>query len=312
MAQPPVIWLLLILLAFIAVPLTMEATRKPMTDKARSDAPGTFADLSQGRTHYQLSGPEEGPVCLCIHGLTTPSFVWEGLVPELNRMGFRTLTYDLYGRGYSDHIVGRQDAEFFLRQINDLLDHLQIEEDITVMGFSMGGAIATALAASQPHGMERLILLAPAGMLHADTPLIRFAARTPLVGAWLMLLVYPHLLRKGLAAEADLHGTVPDITARQDAELDWRGFVPAVRSSLRYMVSRSLKEDHKLLYREGVPVTAIWGEQDNVIPPDAAQLLASWNPEADNRIIADAGHGLPYTHTARIVAELQDALSHEE
>ena len=306
------IWLLLILVAVIAVPLTMEATRKPMTDTARTSAPGAFADLSQGRTHYKLSGPDDGPLCLCIHGLTTPGFVWDGLVPELHRMGFRTLSYDLYGRGYSDHIVERQDAEFFLRQINDLLDHLQIEEVLTIMGFSMGGAIATALAASQPHGIERLVLLAPAGLLHVDRPLVRFAVRTPVVGAWLMLLVYPHLLRKGLAAEAALPSTVPDITTRQDAELDWRGFVPAVRSSMRHMVSRSLKEEHKMLFQEDVPVIAIWGEQDDVIPPEAAQLLASWNPAADNRMIADAGHGLPYTHTARIISELRDALSREE
>lgn len=36
-------------------------------------------------------------------------------------MGYRILTYDLYGRGYSDRPSGKQNREFFLQQLDDLL-----------------------------------------------------------------------------------------------------------------------------------------------------------------------------------------------
>ena len=115
-------WVYLILAAVIASPLIIEATRKKMNDAARGDAPGQFAKLSGGVTHYQWRGPEGGPVAICIHGLTTPSFVYDGIAEGLSQIGFRVLTYDLYGRGYSDRPKGTQDIAFFRKQLSELLD----------------------------------------------------------------------------------------------------------------------------------------------------------------------------------------------
>ena len=132
-------YLLILLAVFAAFPLGIEARRKPMSAAARQDASGDFVTLSQGVTHYEWLGPARGPVAVCVHGLTTPSFVWRGLARGLARMGFRVLIYDLYGRGYSDRVQGRQDRVFFLRQLNDLLADQQVNGDITLVGYSMGG-----------------------------------------------------------------------------------------------------------------------------------------------------------------------------
>ncbi|MEM7630581.1 MAG: alpha/beta hydrolase, partial [Pseudomonadota bacterium] len=70
------IWVIVILLGLIAVPVTIEAMRTSMSEDRQQAAPGRIALLSQGRTHYEWLGPERGPVAVCIHGLTTPSFVW--------------------------------------------------------------------------------------------------------------------------------------------------------------------------------------------------------------------------------------------
>ena len=64
-----------------------ERLRRPMDDIARGNAPGQFAELSQGRTHYRWDGAVRGPVIVCIHGLTTASYVWDPLVPRLALMG---------------------------------------------------------------------------------------------------------------------------------------------------------------------------------------------------------------------------------
>ena len=301
-----IFWALLFLAGLAAFPFVRERMRKPMDDRARQDAPGQFQRLSQGITHFQWIGPENGPVAVCIHGLTTPSFVWRSIAAGLARMGYRVLVYDLYGRGYSDRPGGAQDKTFFLRQLDDLLDNQAVDDDLTVIGFSMGGAIATAFAASRPGRIRQLVLLATAGMQPVGDRLSRVILSIPLFGRWMMLLRYPGMLRRGLRNEADLPTSVAGINDLQIAELEWRGLLPAVHASLRDLLSESAESWHRSLNRAGVPVLAIWGSDDVVIPLAASDRLSEWNCDARNRIIDGAGHGLPYTHTSdvlRILAE---------
>lgn len=299
------LWGLALLAGVIALPLVIEARRKPMDEAARHKAPGRCVRLSQGVTHYQWTGAERAPIVVCIHGLTTPSFVWQSVATGLAAAGFRVLTYDLYGRGFSDRPSGLQTPAFFLKQLDDLLENQRVGGEVTVIGYSMGGAIATAYAARKPHAISQVILLAPAGMQAVGAKL-RFMVQTPVLGLWLMLLRYPSLLRKGLRAEADLPTSVPQITKLQDAELDYRGFVPAVHSSLRGMLTDSFQPDHAALHKEGIPILAIWGAEDDVIPLTAKETLAKWNPDVQHHVIAGAGHGVTYTHTPQVLALIQD------
>lgn len=305
MAEPGVIWLLLLLAAVAAYPFVLEALRKPMDEAARRSAPGQFAALSQGKTHYQWHGSAQGPVAVCIHGLTTPSFVWGGVAKGLVRMGYRVLTYDHFGRGWSDRPKGAQDRAFFLRQLEDLLADQKVQGDLTVIGYSMGGAIATVFAARHPDRIRHLILLAPAGAGKVGASLAERLVRLPGIGAWLMLLRYPTILRQGLAAEKDMASSVPGIGALQAAQLDWRGFVPAVRESLRGILSETLGADHRALSTASVPTLAIWGAADEVIPLAASEILTGWNGDLRNHVIEGAGHGLTYTHTDDVLSAIE-------
>jgi len=94
-------WLLAAAVLLLYAPLLRDWLRARMDDRARATAPGTFVDLPRGKTHYQWHGPEGGPVIVCIHGLTTPSFVFGPIAAHLAGRGYRVLTYDHYGRGYS-------------------------------------------------------------------------------------------------------------------------------------------------------------------------------------------------------------------
>ena len=96
--------LFLIVMTILAAPFIIEWRRIPMDAQARADAPGEFASLSNGITHFQFHGPVDGPLVVCVHGLTTPSFVYEGLAKRLVERGHRVLVYDHYGRGYSEEI----------------------------------------------------------------------------------------------------------------------------------------------------------------------------------------------------------------
>lgn len=272
-----------------------------MDDTQRCMAPGEFAELSRGITHYQLSGPVDGPLVVLIHGLTTSSFVWAPITRTLADLGYRVLAYDLYGRGFSDRPPEDQDKAFFLCQIDDLLCHLEIKEPFHLVGYSMGGAIATGFAAAAPQFVNRLVLIAPAGMGLSEDTSLRFLRDRGLLGAWAMLMFFPRALRQGIRAEAGQSGTVPGIGTQQLAQLAHRGFLPAVLASLRGLLAQPLEGEHLALKREALPVLAIWGEDDDVIPATTMGQLAAWNRAVRHEIVPNAGHGLPYTHTTQVL-----------
>lgn len=302
-----IVWIA-VLTVVLAVPFVIEGFRPQLGKAERKAAPGRFVTLSGGVTHYQWIGPARGPVAVCVHGLTTPSFVWQSIAAGLARMGFRVLTYDLYGRGYSDRPPGLQSRAFFLRQLEELLADQGIKDDITLLGYSMGGSISTAFASKHPNMLRRLILIAPAGITLSVSPMVRLAKDVPLIGDWLMLSFFPRQHLRATEAEREFPSSVPNIVDLQQAELQWRGYLPAVLSSLRGILDEVQEADHRKLADRDIPVLAIWGEDDRTIPLASLGTLAQWNRKAQQATITGAGHGLAYTHTDDVLDAIEEAL----
>ena len=147
---------LLLFSAFFVLPILKEAIKKKIGEKERTNAPGNFVSLSRGVVHYRWFGAETGDLVVCIHGLTTPSFVFEGLASHYANIGKRVLVYDHYGRGYSDRPTAKQDKLFFISQLNELLIKLEIKKKkFELVGYSLGGSIAAAYAAKHPDGPRK-------------------------------------------------------------------------------------------------------------------------------------------------------------
>ena len=89
---------------------------------------------------------------------------------------------------------------------------------------------------------------------------------------------------------------------RQQKELHYRGFIPAILSSARGILAHKMAAEHSAIQRHGIRVLAIWGVQDHVIPVALKGCLQSWNPHARQFVIWDAGHALPYSHTQQVTA----------
>ena len=304
-------WLLFLLVivgVIIAFPFIREARKPKMNAAARRNAPGEFVTLSRGETHYQWVGQARGPVAVCVHGLTTPSFVWGPIAEGLGQLGFRVLVYDLYGRGYSDRPGGPQDAPFFVAQLADLLEIQGIEEDITLLGYSMGGSIATAFAATYPEKLRQLVLIAPAGMGHDLGPIVTLVQHRPWLGRWMMNAMYGHSLRQATEEERTLPSSIENIVDLQQNELKYRGFVPAVTNSMRGIIAEELEDEHREISSEGIRVLAIWGRDDEVIPITGMGKLAEWNRMARHEVIEGAGHALAYSHTEDVLHAMRDLM----
>ena len=303
------IWVLicLLVLGVAFAPYIAERRRLVMDDAARADAPGAFIDLKHGRTHYRYFGPQSAPLAVCVHGLTTPSFVFEALADGLVAKGYRVLVYDHYGRGFSDRPTAAQDSSFFVSHLNELLEALGETESVLLIGYSMGGAISTAYTAAFEERVQRLVLLAPAGMGHQLGPIAKIIRMVPGLGGWLFLASYGRSHRKGTEKERALHSAVPFVVDRQQRELQYRGFLPSVLSSLRNGLRAHSKADHQSIHAAGTRVTAIWGAADDVIPLYCKDKMAGWNPAAEQVVVPEAGHSLPYTHPDAVLDQIPQA-----
>ena len=300
-------FLLTVVIALAVLSLLAEMLRAPVTGQDRRGAEGDFAALSQGITHYRWMGPVRGPVAIVIHGLTTPMVGMEALAEGFGNIGYRVLVYDLYGRGLSDAPRGSQNRRFFLRQLNDLLDDQHVGDDLTLVGYSMGGSIATAFAAENPHRVKRVIMVAGAGVISRESGFSRFCRRVPILGDWLHQLIGAGRIRRAIPVRAR-RPEVSRVLMAQRQELRRRGYLPAVLSSRRGMLSEVQMTDHRKLGLEDVPVVAIWAEQDEVIPVGASAQLAQWNRAAKQAVVREATHAMPYTHSDELLNAIRTAL----
>lgn len=299
------IWVLFVLSGLVAAFLFFELRRQPISTIQAAQSMATFAHLPSGTTGYTLQGPESGQLVVLVHGLTTPSQVYTAIAGHLVAQGMRVLRYDLLGRGTSDRPFVAHNRGLYFRQLNELLDHLGISKQFAIVGYSMGGSIVTAYSSVFPSRVTHTILLASAGLGHAPDRFTRFCRDVPILGDVLFGLMAPSALTNVANAARNSPGEISDIGDVMAEELNRRGYIRSVLSSLRNMLAEDLSQDHIALAQSQTPVLAIWGEADPVVPISAMGRLAQLNPNAQQIVIEDADHGVAYTDATQIAKELR-------
>ena len=299
--------LVLILIGFALLPMLFERRRLPIDRVYRSQAPGKFAELSAGVTHYRWAGPVRGPVAVLIHGQSTSSPMWEETAAVLADVGYRILMYDLYNRGFSDNVEGQHDVQLYLTQLDELLADQGLDEGVTLVGYSMGGIVATEFAATEPHRMRRLILLAPGGVIMKDSRFAKFTRDTPIIGDWLNGLLSGIRLRNQIKDD-DAATLKPHIRKARLMELERKGYLSGVLACRRGVMLHTQERQHRAIARDGISTVVIWGEDDRVVPVAAVGQLAQWNRRALHEVIPGAGHELPYSHIEQVNEKLRTLL----
>ena len=176
----------IILFLGIAGPYLYSTLSLEMLDPVMQDKRGaTFAELEAGRVNYKISGPEDGPMVVAVHGFSTPSFVFRQSADMLAENGFRVLQFDHFGRGWSDRPDGPYSAQFYVNEIDQLMDAIGIDQPVNMIGYSMGGIVSAHFTNSHPDRVKRLFLVAPAGLGSADDLGSIELLKTPLLGNWL-------------------------------------------------------------------------------------------------------------------------------
>lgn len=97
------------------------------------------------------------PVVL-IHGLGGDHTSWEGPIQTSLSPRHRLVLVDLRGHGRSGRTAATYTTDLFARDVQALLVHLRIGQ-ASVIGISMGGAVAMAMAAAAPRLVRKLVLV---------------------------------------------------------------------------------------------------------------------------------------------------------
>lgn len=277
----------------------------PLTPDTRSRLRGSFIQLSDGITHYELTGPDDGELVFLLGGLTVPLFYWDGVVDHLHRRGLRTLTYSAYGRGYSDRIEGSYDRELFVRQAHDLVKALDVPQPWHTVGSSMGALTALGLLQRSHQQTKSLTLIGPAGFTEGDAPPVRLAT-APGVGPFLGKHLGQFLLRAHLSHNVRTPAQVRALTDMVCDTYRCEGSMYALLATLR---DHDMHRQQELYRQAGLletPSLLLWGEEDQVTPigklPEVKALLS---PRLC-QVIPGCGHMVPFEYPEKTAVEMAD------
>lgn len=230
----------------------------------------------------------EGPTILFHQGFSLTQMVWESIVDRL-KADHRCVTFDPRGHGDSDAPISGYTIDRLATDVAELSAALDTK-NITLVGHSLGGAVAFSAVADQKPGgsFTRLILLGaavPGFVRRAGQP----HGVPPEMFAGLLRSIEEDFPATILAtAEIFFHQTDPRAARRVfDAALSMRGDVAAdLFAQLGDIDLADRLTDLK------VPVLGLWGEHDTLSNPAWANWfreLGLGNWEIDT--LAESGHG---------------------
>lgn len=282
----PIRTLLLILFSIAAVlPVARNTEWHALTPAVKRASGGAFVRLSEGDVHYEIAGPENGRVVVLIHGFSVPMYVWDSAFADLARSGFRVVRFDLYGRGLSWRPRGAYGRDRFVTQVHELVQRLDLRRPVAVAGVSMGGAIATAYAASYPDEVSSVVLIDPLNRASDVTPM-----NVPLLGEYLNRVWFVPSLASIQGGDFVHPERLAGWPERFREQTRYRGFAYAILSTLRNYVNRDPISDYEALGLQKKPVLLIWGAADKTFPLAQSARVRAAIPGAQFLVVPDAGH----------------------
>jgi pimeloyl-ACP methyl ester carboxylesterase len=283
-----------------------------LDDSARAAARGSFVTLSDGVTHYELAGPDAGPLVLLIPGMTIPLGYWDAVAADLHAQGLRTLAYSAYGRGWSDRVEGRYDQALFLRQLGELVDAVGVPDPLHVVGTSMGALIAMAYA-TQP-GVPKplsLTLVGPAGLTEQSQLTTRLLAVDPLARVLGTFLGHG-ALGKHLAHNVRSSEDTERLVRLVGEPYRFHGSIYALLSTMRDFPLAAQQDLYRRAGLLPVPTMLLWGEHDQVTPIEHLDTVRELLRPDECHVIADHGHMIPFEDphgTARLLTAFYQQIS---
>ncbi|MFD4196843.1 alpha/beta fold hydrolase [Amycolatopsis thermoflava] len=253
---------------------------------------GSFADLSDGVTHYELAGPEDGELVVLVGGITIPLFYWDELAARLHARGLRTLACSAYGRGCSDRVQGRYDEVLFVRQLTELTAALGLAGPHHVVGTSMGALVAMAYANQRPEAVATLTIVGPAGL--GERPLPQRLLRNDVVAGFVARRFGRKLLEDHLGHNVRDPGLSGRLVAMVRDAYRFEGSLYAFFQTLQDFPLYERQDLFRSTGELGLPVQLVWGDDDQVTPITNLDTVRELLRPRQTHVITECGHMAPY------------------
>jgi pimeloyl-ACP methyl ester carboxylesterase len=251
---------------------------------------------------YAQYGEDKHKHVLFIHGLGSSYVGWRD-IPQALSEHVHTIAVDLIGFGGSDKPeTADYEIQGLSKFIVDFITNLGVRNDekISIVGHSLGGYIAAEVAIGNKDLIEKLVLIDSSGMLKQPTPLLwkyldAAMEKEPVLRYKKVQKVFESLLADG----SRLSPITVDLFVETIVK---EGAIHAFESAFHNSTTTQIGLE-RLRQIENIPCLLIWGENDNLIPPDNAKEFKEVFKKKDvDRFeeIKDAGHA-PFAEKTALV-----------
>jgi len=282
------------IVSFLSTPFlrrrSLHLVRPNRIDGNLSIVPQTL-QMEGNQIFYVAKG--EGEPLILIHGYGAAIWVWEKQIDILSQ-SHRVYALDLIGHGFSDRPKIPYTPETYIYFLRDFMDGLEIDR-ASLIGNSMGGGIAWAMALLFPDRVKRLVLIdcVPPDVLdqvkNESFRMLMAVRKIP----YLPYLVFSggnknSLRRIFRECVSDIHLITAEIVNRQYQLSKIKGSSWALYSTFRN-AGKALEFKGKLS-RIRHPTLILWGEDDRVFPPSVGKALHQEMVGSKFQVIEKSGH----------------------
>ncbi|MES2124492.1 MAG: alpha/beta hydrolase [Gemmatimonadota bacterium] len=291
---------ILLLLVLIVAVVAWGASKNPehatLDAAAREGVAGQFSGSTLGVTHYEVAGPDSGAVVVLVHGFSVPMYIWDSLFTTLANAGYRTIRYDLLGRGWSDRPDAAYDGAMYDQQLDELLDSLHVTKPINLMGLSFGGFVTGHYVATHAKRVNTLTLIDPAASTSHPPAWLGW----PVVGSWIWQTTQVPSMADNQASDFLHPERFPGWADAYRTQMRYRGFGRALLRSVHTMELTDFDSLYAATGRTGVPALLVWGKQDSTVPFTKAAVVRGGIPQVEFFPVDSSGH-LPHMEQAPLV-----------
>jgi pimeloyl-ACP methyl ester carboxylesterase len=270
-----------------------------------------YVDLHGDRAAYLDEG--HGEVILLLHGMAGSSQTWRSVLRPLSRK-YRVIAPDLLGHGNSAKPRSDYSLGAFAVWLRDLLDELGVAQ-ATVVGHSLGGGVAMQFVYQHPDYCQRLILMNSGG-LGQDVGWTLRLLSAPGAELIMPIIAPPPVLTAGERIRT-WFGKL-GVQSPRGAEI-WNAYSSFADAETRQAFLRTLRSvvDYRgqavsalnRLHVTAMPVMAIWGDHDAIIPVAHAYAVHEARPDVRLEVLTGVGHFPQVERPTEVVDLIDDFIS---
>lgn len=271
-------------------------------DTLKSKWPAQFKEMASqksGKTHFEDLGNPKAQSVIFIHGVSGPLSSWDKNIVSVKDAGFRTVRYDLLGRGFSERVKRDYDLDLYLSQLEKLIESRKISGKILFVGSSFGCVIASDFANRHPEKVQGLVFIGPAGFPIHVPPLAKLRD-APVIGNLLFRVMGFKLLMEQNRKYFVYLKAWEEHQPYFEDQLSVEGTPEAMLSTMRHSPVQDYVAGYEALGKKQIPVRVIWGREDATFPYANHELLEKAVPQMKLTTIENSAH-LPHFERAESV-----------